>query len=260
MYISRSSLQELGCLPPTWPYSQEKQDTSAAMDHEEDNIALCGCSARTQTPDPPSSPPFPIIDSEECRARLQEWILSYYSSSTFNICPHVKSQGMTEPPVKFAIKPDADLICHTKPFEVPLHWKKPVKDAMERDVRLGIIEKLPPNSLAVCCHRMVVTSKPRSNIPRRTVAMSNLKKVSYRQTHPGSPAFLEAQSVPSGTFKTVTDAWQGFHMIPLHPDSQKYTTLITEDWMYRYLRLPQGDHVSMDTYNGLTSSPSRWRT
>ena len=79
------------------------------MDLEEDSIATCGCPAKTGTP---------------------EWIFSYYSSSTFNICPHVKSQGMTGPPVKFAIKPDADLVCHTKPFKVPLNWKKPVKDAM----------------------------------------------------------------------------------------------------------------------------------
>ena len=96
---------------------------------------------------------------------------------------------------------------------------------------------------------MVVTSKPGSNKPRRTVDMSSLKKASYRLTHPGAPPFLEAQSVPSNTFKTVTDAWQGFHMIPLHPDSRKYTTFITEDGMYQYLRLPQGDHVSMDAYN-----------
>ena len=25
---------------------------------------------------------------------------------------------------------------HTKPFKVPLHWKKPVTDAMDRDLRL----------------------------------------------------------------------------------------------------------------------------
>ena len=82
------------------PYPQEKQESNTAMDLDEDNIAPCGCPAKTGTP---------------------EWILSYYSSSTFNICPHVKSQGMTGPPVKFAIKPDADLVCHTKPFKVPLH-------------------------------------------------------------------------------------------------------------------------------------------
>ena len=50
----------------------------------------------------------------------------------------------TWPPVKLVIKPDADLVCHTKPFRVPLHWKEQVKEGMERDVRLGSIEKLPP--------------------------------------------------------------------------------------------------------------------
>jgi hypothetical protein len=100
---------------------------------------------------------------------------------------------------------------------------------------------------------MVVTSKPGSPKPRRTVDMSALKEASYRLTHPGSPPFLESQSVPAGSYKTVTDAWhwQGFHMIPLHPDAMQYTTFLTEWGMYRYRRMPMGDHVSvsMDAYN-----------
>ena len=114
---------------------------------------------------------------------------------------------------------------------------------------MGIIEKVPANTPAVCCHRMVVTSKPGSTKPRRTVDMSSLKTASYRLTHPGAPPFLEAQNVPAGTFKTVTDAWQGFHMIPLHQDSRKYTMFLTEQGMYQYKRMPMGDHVSMDAYN-----------
>ena len=156
---------------------------------------------------------------------------------------------MTGPPVKLAIKPGAELVCHTKPFRVPLHWKQQVKEGIERDIQLGIIEKVPPNTPAVCCHRMVVTSKPGSTKPRRTVDMSSLKTASFRLTYPGAPPFLEAQSVPSNTFKTVTDAYQGFHMIPLHPDSRKYTMFITENGMYQYKRMPMGDHVSMDAYN-----------
>ena len=96
-----------------------------------------------------------------------------------------------------------------------------MEKGIERDVRLDIIEKVPANTPAMCCHRMVVTSKPGSTKTRRTVDMSSLKTARYRLTHPGAPPFLEAQSVPAGTFKTVTDAWQGFHMIPLHQDSRK---------------------------------------
>ena len=64
-----------------------------------------------------------------------------------------------------------------------------------------------------------------------------------------SPSFLEAQSVPEDTHKTVTDAWKGFHMIPVHPNSRQYTTFVAEQGMVRYLRMPMGDHVSMDAYN-----------
>ena len=124
-----------------------------------------------------------------------------------------------------------------------------MKEGLNRDVKMGIIEELPPNTPAIWCHKMVVTSKPGSTKPRRTVDMSALKTASYRLTHPGAPPFLEAQSVPANSYKTVTDAWQGFHMIPLHEDSRKYTTFLTEWGMFRYKRMPMGDHVSMDAYN-----------
>ena len=118
LFISRRSLQELGCLPTTWPHPADRTLSCSAI--EEENLAPCGCPVRSTTLAPPSSPPFPITETEECRERLQEWLLNYYSSSSFNCCPHQESQGMTGPPVKLAIKPDAELQCHTKPFKVPL--------------------------------------------------------------------------------------------------------------------------------------------
>ena len=53
--------------------------------------------------------------------------------------------------------------------------------------------------------------------------MSALKTASYRLNHPVAPPFLEAKSFPADSYKTVTDAWQGFHMIPLHEDSREFT-------------------------------------
>ena len=38
-------------------------------------------------------------------------------------------------------------------------------------------------------------------------------------------------------------------MIPVHPDSRQYTTFVTEQGMFRYLRMPMGDQTSMDAYN-----------
>ena len=91
-----------------------------------------------------------------------------------------------------------------------------------RDVRMGIIEELPATTPAKWCQKMVATSKPGSPKPRGMVDMSALKTASYRLTHPGAPPFLEAQSVPLDFYKTITDTWQGFHMIQLHEDSRQY--------------------------------------
>ena len=126
LFISRRSLQDLGCLPTTWPHPADRTLSCSAI--EEENLAPCGCPVRSTTPVPISNPPFPIKETEECRERLQEWLLNYYSSSSYNYCPHQESQGMTGPPVKLAIKPFAELQCHTKPFKVPLHWKKQVEE------------------------------------------------------------------------------------------------------------------------------------
>jgi hypothetical protein len=134
------------------------------------------------------------------------------------------------------------------PQRVQLHWKEQVEEGLKRDVKMGITEELPANTPAKWCHKMVVTSKPGSPKPRRMVDMSALKTTSYRLTRPGASPLLEAQSVPADSYKTVTDAWQGFHMIPLHEDSREYTNFLTEWGMFRYKRMPMGDHVVMDAY------------
>ena len=62
--------------------------------------------------------------------------------------------------------------------------------------------------------------------------MSALKTASYRLTQPGAPPFLKAQIVPADSYKTVTDTWQGLHMIPLHKDSREFTNFVTEWGMF----------------------------
>jgi hypothetical protein len=217
LFLSRACLMELGCLSRSWPYPVQEAETCAPVTKE--NPAPCGCPARSETPSAPTKPTFPVTDTEEFRARLQEWLLDHYKSSTFNTCPHQILPGMTGQELKLAIPP-----CHTIPHRVPMHWKEQVEEGIKRDIRMGIIEELPANTPAKWCHKMVVTSKPGSTKPKRTVDMSALKTASYRLTHPGAPPFLEAQSIPADSYKTVTDALQGFHMIPLHTD------LLT-DWM-----------------------------
>ena len=45
------------------------------------------------------------------------------------------------------------------PIPMPVHWQKPVKSDLDRDVRLGVIEKVPWASPTTWCSRMVTVAK-----------------------------------------------------------------------------------------------------
>lgn len=54
--------------------------------------------------------------------------------------------------------------------------------------------------------------------------------------------------IPKYKKKTVLDAWNGYHSVPLSPESCEATIFITELGRYWYLRAPQGFHGSNDGY------------
>ena len=50
------------------------------------------------------------------------------------------------PPLKLNMSPlITPKACH-KLAAVPLHWQEKVRDALERDVRLGVLERVPLNT------------------------------------------------------------------------------------------------------------------
>ena len=69
------------------------------------------------------------------------------------------------------------------------------------------------------------------------------------QTQPVLASYNKAMIVPQGAYKTVTEAWEGYHSIHLGKESSKLTTFVTPFGLYRYLTNPQGNHVSGDAYN-----------
>ena len=86
---------------------------------------------------------------------------------------------MTGEPVKVQFKEEAKPCAVHTPIPVPFHWKYQVKEEIERDVRLGIIEPVPQGSPTKWCSRMVVTSK-KDGSPRRTVDLQRLNKATLR--------------------------------------------------------------------------------
>ena len=135
---------------------------------------------------------------------------------------------------------------HT-PIEVPHYWKYKVKEDIDMDVRLGIIEPVPQGTPTTWCTRMVVTAK-KSGKPRRTVDLQKLKEATLRETHFTRTPFVIVSVTPCDTYKTVLDAWNGYHSLPLANSARDATTFITEWGRYRYKRAPQGYHASGDAY------------
>ena len=138
------------------------------------------------------------------------------------------------------------IACH-KAASVPLHWQEKVHADLLRDEALGVIERVPYGEPVEWCHRMVVTRK-HDGAPRRTVDLSPLNKFCKRETHSESPFHL-ARRIPRDTWKTVTDAWNGFHSVPLRDCDRPLTTFITPFGRWRYTRAPQGFLSSGDGYN-----------
>ena len=179
---------------------------------------------------------------------MKEWLLSYFSASTFNTCPHQRLQEMEGPPVAIHMDPDAKPRCCHTPAPIPLHWLKEVWEDILRDIALGILEEVPYGEPCTWCHRMVVTRKHNGK-PRRTVDLSPLNKFCQRETHASeSPSHL-ARRIPSNVWKTVCDAWNGYHSVPLRECDRYLTTFITPFGRFRYRRAPQGFLSSGDGYN-----------
>ena len=94
---------------------------------------------------------------------------------------------------------------------------------------------------------MVICAK-KNGKPRRTVDLQPLNRHATRETHHTPSPFHQARSVPHGQKKTVLDAWNGYHSIPIREEDRHLTTFVTPWGRYRYKTAPQGYIASGDGY------------
>jgi len=246
-FLSETALRDLGSLSPSFPVPLPDSTVMAAagLQSKDHHLAPCGCLRRTKPPPRPDTIPFDPVDANV--STLENWILKYYASSAFNVCEHQPLPCMTGSALEVHFKPDSKPVAYHSPIPVPHHWKTKVKADLDRDVRLGIIEPVPPGTPTLWCSRMVVVPK-KDGSPRRTVDLQPLNAATYRITHHTPSPFNQASIVPPHTRKTVIDAWNGYHSLQLSPAARDATTFITEWGRYRYLRAPQGFHAAGDGY------------
>ncbi|MEL6805056.1 MAG: hypothetical protein AAFO91_14875, partial [Bacteroidota bacterium] len=260
LFVSFDTLVRLKAISPQFPivgrctssdiYSASLNSSSDRVIHQgcskPGNTSQCNCPQRSAVPARPQTLPYKPI-AENNRA-MKEWLLKYFESSTFNTCPHRPLQQMAGPPIEIHVADDAvPKVCHT-PAPIPLHWQQQVYEDILRDEAMGILEKVPYGEPVTWCHRLVVTRKHNGS-PRRTVDLSPLNKFCKRETHIGESPYHLARRIPRNTWKTVSDAWNGYHSVPLRESDRHLTTFITPFGRWRYTRAPQGYLSSGDGYN-----------
>ena len=155
---------------------------------------------------------------------------------------------MDVPPLHLMVDSNALPVAHHVPIPIPIHWQEQVKVGLDRDVKLGVLEPVPIGEPVTWCHRMVVCPK-KDGTPCRTVDLQSLNKHAVRETHHTQAPFHQARSVPHGKKKTVLDAWNGYHSVPLRAEDRHLTTFITPWGRYRYCVAPQGYIASGDGYS-----------
>ena len=150
-------------------------------------------------------------------------------------------------PLVIALKPGTTPSAIHVPAPVPIHYQAEVKKGLDRDVALGVLEKVAVNTPVEWLHRMVITPKKDGSL-RRTVDLQTLNRASVRQTHHTASPFHTAASIPMNVIKTCLDAWNGYHSVLLDENSRKMTSFITPWGVYRYRSAPQGNLASGDAY------------
>ncbi|XP_063888612.1 uncharacterized protein K02A2.6-like [Scylla paramamosain] len=236
LFLSLSACKELGLVPAGFPHHSlptvqavEARDTTAEP---------------AQPPAKPATIPFP--PHEEHVRRLEEWLLQHFSASAFNTT-RSPLPVMDGEPHHIYLAPNAvPYACHT-PASVPKHWEDEVKAQLEDDVRRGVIEPVPAGEPTEWCARMVVVAK-KSGQARRTVDYQRLNAACRRETHHTPAPFDMVSSVPKHCFKTVADAYWGYHQVRLDEESRSLTTFITPWGRFRYLRTPMGHCSTGDAY------------
>ena len=230
IYLSRDGCTDLNILPLTFPYPMDTTDeckihSISNTDHARSKVL----------PHPPTDENIPKL-----KRYLVEKFPSVFKKST-------PFSEMKCKPVRIHLKDGATPFARHTPIPIPIHWKSQVKEQLDQDVEKGIIEPVPIGEPVTWCSPMVVTTK-KDGRPRRTVDLQKLNSQCLRETHHCESPFKLACQIPQNKKKTVIDATDGYHSIPLEEHSRHLTTFITEWGRYRYRRLPQGFVAAGDAY------------
>lgn len=116
---------------------------------------------------------------------------------------------------------------------------------------MGILHKAPVEEPTDWCMNMVTDAKTNGS-PRRTIDFQPINKYCLRETHHTPCPFYIVTNIPSYSYITVLDVFNGYHQVTLDESSIK----LTEFGRYQCLRTPHRDilHLGMNIPDDMTIS------
>ena len=181
LFLSHEALEELGCIRGE-VFPKPMAEVCGASEIGSEEVRSCDCPARSLPPAPPESIPFEPVEGNI--EKLKEGIVKHFRALAFNNCSHQKLPLVEgSPPLRLyldeLVKPVA---CH-KTGNIPFNFVDQVKADLDRDMRLGVIRKVPVNTpVDSFLSRMYIATK-KNGKPRRTVDFKALNRACPRQTH-----------------------------------------------------------------------------
>ena len=155
-------------------------DLEGRVDARGRPVADCGCLLRQLPPDAPELPPDLALHDV---SMVEGWLRDFYAASTFNTCEHQPLPMMKgAKPMRIHMREDAVPVAIHRPATIPAHWQEKVRQDIERDIKLGVLERVPHNTPVTWCCRMHVVAK-KNGEPRRVVDMRPVNAAARRQTH-----------------------------------------------------------------------------
>ena len=262
IFLSKEACRELGIISKEFPLIGAHQPGNKAINEEAsvNKVEIhdfklcpgvsddkCNCPIRELPPEPPLKCPFPPTVSNI--SKLENWIRETYRASSFNTCNNQALPLMkSSPPLELFIDKEAKPVACHKAAQIPVHFKQQVENEIRRDVKLGVLEEVPPNTPTTWCSRMCIQTK-KNGKPRRVIDLQPINKHAVRQMYVGESPFEIVNEVPIRTYRTTVDAWNGYHSVPIREEDRHITTFITPWGRFRYRTTPQGFLAAQDAYN-----------
>ena len=178
-----------------------------------------------------------------------ETVKQKFSDILTDVLPEDAMKG---PQMKINLRPNAKPRRVTTTKAIPLHWQAEADKTLKKLLADGIIEPVPIDEPSEWVSPAFFVEKEGGKAGLRLVTdFSHLNKFVRRPIHPFPSAMDIMQAIPGGsTVFAKLDAVQGYHQIPLDPESRALTTFLLPSGRYRYKRGPMGLCSTNDEWCG----------